>query len=467
MVIRNYFKGNNTIIKNSDNNTGKNPVTELLYGGGSTTFSRFIFKVDTDRLKDFYDKGMFPITDKLKHTLKMVNTGTFDSSLITNETPRGKERATSFKLKLFKVNQDWDEGIGFNFDGQKYFTSLDNTYIDTKPSNFYEAKTNIDWVYNEVSFLNHSGVTFIGEQDFAEGNENLEIDISDYVNGILSGDTNTGLGICFPEDLENLTTDKEMHVGFFTRHTNTVYEPVVESRYELNIDNDRNKFYKYKDNKLYLYSNLRGKPTNLDSLSGVTVSIMDNYGDTVKVFSGDTIQHETLGTYCVGYSVDDDVDDCVLYEDVWSGLTINGKTLKDVCMSFEIKSEDMYYNVGDESIRPDDYIITLNGINTNERVNLGDIRKIYVQPKRKYSNKVIVDIDNVEYRIYIKEGSAEHTIIDYTKVHRGYNDLYFLLDTKSLLPSEYFIDVKFESNYEVKHLKSICSFNIVNETKGY
>ena len=33
MVVRTYFDKNNTIIKNSNINTGLNPVTELFYGG--------------------------------------------------------------------------------------------------------------------------------------------------------------------------------------------------------------------------------------------------------------------------------------------------------------------------------------------------------------------------------------------------------------------------------------------------
>ena len=41
MVVRTYFDRNNTILYNSEINTGKNPVTELYYGGDS--YSRFIF----------------------------------------------------------------------------------------------------------------------------------------------------------------------------------------------------------------------------------------------------------------------------------------------------------------------------------------------------------------------------------------------------------------------------------------
>lgn len=50
---RSYFEKNNTVIKNSQTNTAKNPTTEIFYGSG---FSKFIFKVDftslTERVVD-------------------------------------------------------------------------------------------------------------------------------------------------------------------------------------------------------------------------------------------------------------------------------------------------------------------------------------------------------------------------------------------------------------------------------
>ena len=48
MVIRTYFDKNNTMVNNSNVNTGLNPVTELFYGGaiGQQQYSRFLFHFD-------------------------------------------------------------------------------------------------------------------------------------------------------------------------------------------------------------------------------------------------------------------------------------------------------------------------------------------------------------------------------------------------------------------------------------
>ena len=103
MVLRTYFDKNNTIISNSIANTGLNPVTELFYGGfdGIEKYSRFIFHFDETRLKNLYDNGTFTDLTKLKHTLRLTNTGSFDTELL-NGTMGSKDRTSSFDLILFK-----------------------------------------------------------------------------------------------------------------------------------------------------------------------------------------------------------------------------------------------------------------------------------------------------------------------------------------------------------------------------
>ena len=72
-------------------------------------------------------------------------------------------------------------------------------------------------------------------------------------------------------------------------------------------------------------------------------------------------------------------------------------------------------------------------------------------------------LDGLQYRLYVKEGTAEVDVIDWTDVARANNDNYFLLDTASLVPMEYFLDVKVTSNLDVRTLKDIISFDVVNE----
>jgi hypothetical protein len=58
----------------------------------------------------------------------------------------------------------------------------------------------------------------------------------------------------------------------FTNNTQTFYEPYIETKYDNHIIDDRNNFILDKLNKLYLYVNVGGNPTNLDALPTVIIN---------------------------------------------------------------------------------------------------------------------------------------------------------------------------------------------------
>jgi hypothetical protein len=101
--IRSYFEKNNTIIKNSQVNTAKNPTTEIYYGGG---FSKFIFKVDFSGLINKFTTGELLIANrnKFKHTLHLTNCIFGDEGFKGQLRSTGSDRATSFDLILFEIN---------------------------------------------------------------------------------------------------------------------------------------------------------------------------------------------------------------------------------------------------------------------------------------------------------------------------------------------------------------------------
>ena len=464
MVIRTYFEANNTLIYNQNINTGKNPVMELFYGGVKSTnkklFSRFIFKLNLNRLKEMYDSGEFPIENKLNHTLKMINTSSFDISLLSGETGDGKDRTTSFNLNLIEVNEDWDEGVGYNFNGQKYFTSIDSTVISNSPSNWFERTTYENWSGMTGST---SGLT-LSTQHFSDGNENLEMNVTDVINNYLTGNTtHKGLAIVFDESFENKIEDNLKYVGFFSRHTQTFFEPYLETKYDNNINDNRGNFFLDKLNKLYLYVNVGGFPTNVDDMSSMGVTIHDNIGNPYTSFTENDITHESKGVYSIKLSIPDTGLSGYLFEDIWTGITINGVTRPDIEMEFELKSSDEYYNIGSNSSEPKNYVLNVSGVRNNENIKRGDIRKVLVTARVPYTVNQKELLDSLEYRLYVKEGRAEHTVIDYTPVNLTFNHNYFLLDTQSLLPNTYYLDIKAKSNYEVITTKNIISFAITNQ----
>ena len=277
MSINNsYFNKNNTLISNSFVNSGRNPVTELIYGDGSISnpagFTRFIFDLDLNLLKEKYQNGMISngCNANTTHTLRMTNTSYFDKELLNTSTSQGRLRATSFDLILFRipyvnldVNQPqiWDEGVGYDYYDVVTEVPNDKNYSD-RPSNWIQTTTIGVWqqpgIYNNTNTgsFNYNQLTIVDTQHFEFGDENIEFNMTNEINSILNGslDNTTGWGIAFLPQVENITgTTGNYSVGFFTRHTQTFYEPFLETNYNDSIEDDRNSFSLGKINKLYLY----------------------------------------------------------------------------------------------------------------------------------------------------------------------------------------------------------------------
>ena len=463
MVIRTYFDKNNTIVSNQYVNTGLNPITELFYGGaiGEQKYSRFLFHFDESRLKSLYTGGTFTDLTKLKHTLRMTNTGSFDTRLL-NTTMADKDRASSFDLILFTINQDWDNGVGYDYE-VPILVMGDSAY-STGPSNWVESQTGIFWSGGSGVYSGSpSGIT-VTTQHFDKGNENIEMDVTNYVNGLLTGDTNYGLGIAYSRAYEVMNTTTLQYVGFFNNNTQTFYEPFIETIYDNHIEDDRNNFFLDKPNKLYLYVNLAGNPTNLDS--NPSVNIYDNSGTLLSAYTSSDVNHVTLGVYSIDIKVPTNATNIeTMYNDVWTGITINGVSRPNLTLDFVVKDAFGYYNIGNNDMLPKKVAVTIGGIQNKERIKRGDIRKVIVSARIPYTVEQTQNISGLKYRLYVTEGAPELTVIDWQPVEMANNYYYFLLDTQSLIPNTYYLDVQATSNMEVTTLKNVCQFDIISQVE--
>ena len=114
---RSYFEKNNTIIKNSQTNTARNPTTEIFYG---SSFSKFLFKVDfTDLKRKIQNKDLI-VDSNTRHTLHLTNTIFGDEGLKGENRSTGRNRATSFDLILFQ-SPNHTEVVALNVSGYNYF----------------------------------------------------------------------------------------------------------------------------------------------------------------------------------------------------------------------------------------------------------------------------------------------------------------------------------------------------------
>ena len=496
-ILRSYINKNNTIISNSYVNTGRNPVIELNFGASDLIvpnfgFTRFIFDLDLSLLEENISSGVISTgcTSAMTHTLKMTNTSSFDNELLNSFMSNERRRATSFDLILWRIPkfsgttgipQLWDEGVGYDYSdfniaqnsangGISPLTYVDSRAYSTRPSNWYQTTTLSGWsqngIYNNKNegVVNYSGLTIIARQHFELGNEDLNMDMTNEINGILNGSITgvTGYGISYLPQIENITGLTESYsVAFFSRHTQTFYQPYLLTNYNDLVEDDRNLFLKNQENKLFLYVYQNGDFVNLDS--DPFVRIEDRNGVAVTGMTSLTTCLKTKGIYEVtvpnGFS--NYPTPCGFY-DVWSGLTINGQSIPNVTNQFTLQPYTSGIQIGSVSKDPQIFGFNFYGILQNEQILNTDIRKVGVTIKKAYTGQVLLLDVSGFYRVYVTEGTTEVLVQDWTPLNRTPNEYYFIFDMRDKIPNQYFVDIQVNTSGEKDTYKRQLTFSIVN-----
>jgi hypothetical protein len=484
MSIHNsYFSRNNTIVYSGETNTGRNPIIELSYADGGVKvpigFSRCIFDIDLTELQEKYNQKIISTgcTTNIRHVLRMINTSSFSRDFLNTKTSEEKERATSFDLIVWRIPyedfnetlpQYWDEGVGYDF------SDLDSVPGDrnysTRPSNWYLRQTLTPWqeggIYNNENYgtFPFSALTIVGIQHFEFGNEDLEIDMTSEIEAILDGSfvNPVGWGISFLPQLENLTgTTKSYYVGFFSRHTQTFYEPRLETIYDDLIQDNRNNFSLGKVNKLYLYTYEDGDFVNLDEIPKVTIA--DQTGTPIPgLINLDSCQR-TKGVYEIAIPPLLNYHSPCIFTDTWSNIKLNNFSLPNVVNEIVIKPLESSLQFGTTTNDPSIYGFDFFGIKQDEKILNTDIRKVGVIIKKAYTKNQQLPKVEAYYRVYVREGQTEVQVQDWTMLNRTPNEYYLIFDTRDKIPNEYYIDLKVISSGEVNTYKRTIKFQIVNK----
>jgi hypothetical protein len=496
-ILRSYIDKNNTIVSNSYVNTGRNPVIELNFGASDLIvpnygYSRLLFNLDLSLLEQNIATGVISTgcTSAMTHTLKMTNTSSFDNELLNTFMSNERRRATSFDLILFRIPkisgdtgepQFWDEGVGYDYSdfniaknsangGSSPLTYVDSRAYSTRPSNWYQTTTISGWsqsgVYDNKNegTVNYSGLTIVARQHFEFGNEDLNMDMSDEINGILDGSITgvTGWGVAYLPQIENITGLTESYsVAFFSRHTQTFYQPYLLTNYDDIIKDDRNLFLKSQTNRLYLYIYQNGDLVNLDSTPFVRIE--DRNGDAVTGMASLSTCLRTKGVYevVVPNGFNGSPVPCEYY-DIWSGLTINGQAIPNVTNQFTLQQYNAGIQIGPLSKEPEIFGFNFYGILQNEQILNTDIRKVGVTIKKAYTGQVVLLNVSAFYRVYVKEGTTEVLVQDWTPINRTPNEYYFIFDMRDKIPNQYYVDIQVNTSGEKDTYKQQLTFNIVN-----
>ncbi len=497
-ILRSYIDKNNTITSNSFVNTGRNPVVELNFGASDFVvpnfgYTRFIFDFDLSLLRQNIETGVISTgcTSAMTHTLKMTNTSSFDNELLNTFMSNSRRRATSFDLILFRIPQTsgdtgnpqtWDEGVGYDYNdfnlaknsaigGSSPLTYVDSRAFSTRPSNWYQTTTISNWsepgIYNNKNegLVNFSGLTIVAAQHFELGNEDVNMDMTEEINGVLNGTITgvTGWGLAYVPQIENITGLTDSYsVAFFSRQTQTFYQPYLLTNYDDYVQDDRNQFLKNQTNKLYLYVYQNGDFVNLDS--NPVVTIQDRNGLSISGMTGLTTCLRSKGIYevVVPDGFGSQPTPCQFY-DVWSELSINGKSIPNITNQFTLLQYSAGIQIGSISKEPQKFGFDFYGILQNEKILNSDIRKVGVTIKKAYTGQQLLLDVSAFYRVYVKEGTTEVQVQDWTPINRTPNEYYFMFDMRDKIPNQYYVDIQVNTSGEKDTYKKELTFEIVNK----
>lgn len=452
MIKRTFLDKTNTIRRGSYENYGLNHVCMLNYGSEMT---RVLVHFDVNDIKAWL-KDKEKAAD-CKHILKMTNCGSIDLKKFGLTVPsydmRGeKDRAVSFTIYAFPIEERWDEGIGF--DSTMDFWLSGKSIVSNEGSNWFNRESGYKWLKTACIGVYPDVEDAIASQHFDHGNENLELDITEYVNKVLAGEIeNNGLCLIFDPELERGEVEGPakltQYVGFFANKTNTFYEPVVESRIDDCIRDDRFNFVLNKDNRLYFYCYEDSSFLDLDNIPTCTID-----GVEYPVTQQDT------GIYYATVKLSGEPD--IIHYDVWSNLSLSGDTIDDMEFDFVTHPSLSRFNIGPEISQETILEPSLSGLNDDETLNKGDIRKINVKLRIPYSTKYFTK-NGVEYRIYSKDGNREVTVIDWDGVNNAGSINYFLIKADELVPGDYYVDIRVKTKSQVKTFKEKLKFKKAND----
>jgi len=378
--------------------------------------------------------------------------------------------------------QYWDEGVGYDVNntssginsptGLAIYSQplIDNTF-STRPSNWFQTDNFTLWsepgMYsntNTSSFVNFNDLHIVDIQHFDKGNEDINFDMTNEINGIINGSITgvTGWGIAYRPEFELITgLTSNYSVSFFTRHTQTFYEPFLLTTYNDLITDDRNLFVERTPNKLFLFAYVDGDLVTLDETP--IVNILDPNGDPIPSLSGLTTCQRTKGVYEVSIPSMSGYSTPCQFTDVWTNIIYNGIELPSIENEFTLRPYKNRIMIGSESKEPEIFGFDFYGIKQDEKILNTDIRKVGVSIKKAYTTKQLLQNINAFYRVYVREGNTEVQVQDWTKINRTPNEYYFIFDTRDKIPNEYYIDIKVNTSGITDTYKRTIKFLIVNK----
>ena len=282
-TITNAFKENLT-VRGETSNMGASDILEIFYISGSTSDSdgdgslekaRVLMEFPINEISAARSNGDIPGSGSVSFKLKVYN------------AVHGQTVPKNFKVAILPITRQWNEGLGLDMEN----------YSDLDESNWLSASNSAAWTTPGGDFSENA--KYIKFFTFDSGIENLEVDISEMVEGWIASDIqNYGLGIkmtgSFEADSEidnDGLTKSHYTKRFFARGSQYFFKkPVIEAQWDNSVldknsqkivissswapeDQNINSFYFYNTSDGVLEDINFADPNNKLSLAVATSSV--------------------------------------------------------------------------------------------------------------------------------------------------------------------------------------------------
>lgn len=420
-----YPDKSNTIVENSQMNTGKNEVMELWYGVDGV--SRHLIHFDFSEYVDKYSSGILPHITATTTIFNMDPCYPFFERIPYEDAYPAEASMVEVKV----VQQFWDSGTGHDFYG--------NSVILGK-SNWYSASSVSSWALNGGDFV-YTVFSGIVESP----TEKISFDVTDEVElwNTFTGQ-NHGFVVKFSDDVEELSGSSKHILKYYTNNVNTKYKsPYIEMNWDDQVKDQRGEVYPGSTKRLYMYSKKNGAFENVYSISSVTISF-----STGTSITASTIHNPLVGIYYVDLVYPSNGPTGNTFSDTWAISFESGTTYSLVSQTgLTVAATSVWEN--SDSITSQEY--TIETPNILNEYSKGDTIYLQINCRIPYTNTKVV-MKNMEYKIDLIDGNMDIPFVDWEPVSYTSSENFIIFDT-----SWFHIDYKYKISIRYKVSGSIVS----------
>ena len=221
-----------TGVTQQNQNFGQDEILELkkfFYNNSLNHQTRVLLHFDINEISKSMVAGDIPIPDSNNKTSASLY-------LKMYEAEGNKDQSTEYKLQAYPIVESWDEGSGKFGDVPKVTDGVSWLYRINKPGASSVSWTNTTGSNNDQNSVSYySGSNDGATQSFSYSSADVDINLTDMFGQWYSGSrVNNGILLRFSGSQE---TDTQTYgeLKFFSRHTNTIYAPKLEVRWDDHI----------------------------------------------------------------------------------------------------------------------------------------------------------------------------------------------------------------------------------------